>query len=119
MLLGLEACLGRLMEERVPEFAHVALTDVPLAVGRRQRVLKDAVVRHQSHHGVDVVPAESFVEGFYGLFGREAQACPTMRAITSPRFGPPLPNGTEWTRCANTISATSATFFTTTFSELS
>src|SRR6202165_6256060 len=107
------------MEERIPEFAHVALTHVPLAVWRRQRVLEDAVVGHERHHGVDVVTAEGFVESFDGLFGREAQACPTMRAITSPRFGPPLPNGTECTRCANTISATSATFFVPTLSVLS
>ena len=44
---------------------------------------------------------------------------PTIREITSPRFGPPFPNGTEWTRCAYTISATSPTCLTSTSSALS
>ena len=42
-----------------------------------------------------------------------------MREITSLRFGPPLPNGTAWTRCANTISATSLTCVTVTSGSLS
>jgi hypothetical protein len=52
------------VEEGVPEPAHVRLADEALAVGRREGVLKDAVVGHQQHHGVDVVTAESLVEGF-------------------------------------------------------
>src|SRR5215213_4685879 len=35
---------------------------MPLAVGRRRRVLEDDVVGHQLHHGVDVVPVEGVVE---------------------------------------------------------
>src|ERR1700730_5172442 len=101
-LLGLEAGVRRLGEELLPEPAHVALTDVTFAVRCRQRVLEDAVIGHQLHHRVHVVPAERFVEGLDRLFG--VHAWPIMREITSPRFGPPLPNGTECTRCAKTIS---------------
>src|ERR1700694_5096902 len=118
-LLGLECGARGVVEELVPESAHRARPDEPLTVRRRQRVLEDAVVGHERHHGVDVVTAESLVEGGDRGFGRGAHAWPIMRAMTSPRFGPPLPNGTECTRCANTISATSPTWFTPTFSALS
>src|SRR5467141_1811151 len=104
-LFGFEPRLRSVLKEGLPELTHSDLANVPLAVGRRQRVLEHAVVRHQSHHRVDVVPAERLVEGFDDFL--RAQPWPTMRVMTSPRFGPPLPNGTECTRCANTISATS------------
>src|SRR5438270_574442 len=50
---------------------------------------------------------------------RSAYWPPTIREITSPRFGPPFPNGTECTRWANTISATSPTCLTSTSPTLS
>src|SRR5450759_661651 len=115
-LLGFESRARRVVEELVPELAYCFLTDVPLASRRRQRVLEDAVVGHERHHGIHVMPTECFVESGDGRFGRGAHAWPIMRVITSPRFGPPLPNGTECTRCANTISATSPTWLTATLS---
>jgi hypothetical protein len=62
-LLGLEARVRRLGEERLPELAHRPLAHVPLTIGRRQRVLENAVVGHQRHHTVDVMAAECLVEG--------------------------------------------------------
>src|SRR5437879_9012375 len=107
-LLRFETGIGGIVEESVPERAHCLLADHPLAVWRRQGVLENAVVGHQRHDGVDVVPAERLVEGIDGL-GGAAHPWQIILAITSARFGPPLPNGTECTRCANTNSGTAAT----------
>src|SRR3989442_1460285 len=119
-LLGLETSVGPVVEEPFPERAHCRLADPPLPIRNRQRVLEDAVVGHQRHHGVDVVPAESLVKRVDSL-GRSRchQPWPIIRAITSERFGPPLPNGTACTRCANTISATEPTWVVFTCSALS
>src|SRR6266568_6224282 len=62
-LLGLEAGIWGVVEESIPERPHRGLADHPLPVRNRQGVLEDAVVGHQRHHGVDVVPAEGLVEG--------------------------------------------------------
>src|SRR5260370_33991085 len=118
-LLGLETGLGRIVEELVPERPHRLVADHPLAVWRRQRVLEYAVVGHHRHHGVDVMPAERLVEGIDGLGRTRAHPWPIILAMTSARFGPPLPNGTECTRSANTILATAPTCVTFTCSALS
>src|SRR3989440_6666948 len=116
-LFRLEARSGGAGEERLPEPAHRGLAHMPFAVGWRQRVLEQAVLGHQRHHGVDIVAPERLVESLDRLSC--VQLWPTMREMTSPRLGPPLPNGTEWTRCAYTISATSPTCLTSTSSSLS
>src|SRR5713101_5507712 len=119
-LLRLECRVRRVMEEAIPKLPHCLVTHDPLPVWRRQRVLEDAVVGHQRHHGVDVVPAERLVEGVDGFGGAGGhQPWPVILAITSARFGPPFPNGTECARCANTTSATPPTWVTFTCSALS
>src|SRR5438132_4332748 len=118
-LLGLELRLRRASEKVVPELAHRSLADDLLSVGRGQRVLEDAVVGHQCHHGIEVVAAEGFVECVDRLGRRGHQPWPIIRAMTSARLGPPLPKGTECTRCANTISATEPTCVVLTCSALS
>src|SRR6267143_5984943 len=81
-LFGFEPRLRSVLKEGLPELAHSDLANVPLAVGRRQGVLEHAVIRHQSHHGVDVVPAERLVESVDDFL--RAQPWPTMRVMTSP-----------------------------------
>src|SRR5260370_8755463 len=48
-LLRLESSLRRALEELVPEAPHVALADMPLAIGRRDAVAEEALILHPTH----------------------------------------------------------------------
>src|SRR3954470_8021459 len=85
-LLCLELCLWRFGKKSLPERSYVRLAHEPFAVWNRRGVLENHVIRHQRHHGVNIMSVKRLIESHNDLFGvvRLTHPAPRHRLADSP-----------------------------------